>query len=404
MRKQNKVTFFVTFLILMSSLYFANDFVNLTILSETRPLGEDVTAMVLEYPVEIDNSQLSKISFDVIANRLKLNGFGEIKNRTITNVYANNIPETTNEAKNGRFVIIELFPEDINAETTYKVTDKYGITTAYDYNLEYTVIQKDNLLSVEGSIIAPKTIVGTYKKNPISDQFISSVYESPLGHKLPYSFFIPENYNPEEEYPLIVFLHGIGARGNNQMPLKANKGATVWASDEIQSQYPAFVLAPQCPLDSAWTKMFNNDFFTPTIHLEMVYDLVIKLLEEYNIDVNRIYGTGLSMGGFGIWALSISHPDFFAALVPVCGGADTSKAKYLVDLPIWTFHAEDDPLVDVNLTRNMVRTLKDLGGNIKYTEFEKGVVSPPLVPSAHASWIFAYNNYRMIEWVFSQSR
>lgn len=401
---QIRIRFFIITFIFVSTLFFADDSVRLTILSETRPLGEVVNALVLEYPKAIIGSNLSITSFEVIANRINSDGVGEVKRRTITNIYTNNAPELSTEKENGSFIIIELFENDINADTIYKVTDNHGITTAYDYNLEYTVIQKDNLLSVDGSTITTKTIVGNCKKNSISDQFISSVYESPSGNTLPYSFFIPKNYNPKEEYPLIIFLHGIGARGNNQMPLKANKGATVWASDEIQSQYPAFVLAPQCPLDSSWTNIFKNDFFTPTIHLEMVYDLSIKLSKEYNIDINRIYGTGLSMGGFGIWALSISHPDFFAALVPICGGADTSQAQLLIDLPIWTFHAEDDPLVDVKLTRGMVSTLRDLGNNIKYTEFEKGVVSPPLVPSAHASWVFAYNNYRMIEWVFSQSK
>ncbi|MCX7845800.1 MAG: phospholipase, partial [Dictyoglomaceae bacterium] len=111
---------------------------------------------------------------------------------------------------------------------------------------------------------------------------------------------------------------------------------------------------------------------------------------------------GLSMGGFGTFALAMSYPDTFAGLVPICGGGDPTKAHLIKHIPIWVFTAEDDPVVNVKIVRDIVKALQDLNAPIKYTEYEKGVVSPPLALMAHWSWIPAYKNQRMIEWLFSQ--
>lgn len=200
-------------------------------------------------------------------------------------------------------------------------------------------------------------------------------------------------------------MHGAGERGpNNRVNLKANEGAIVWASDLVQSSNPCFVLAPQCPHDSAWTNLFGGKPFEPTIYLEMVHELIMDLLKKYNINKNKIYLTGLSMGGFGTWALAMSYPKTFAALVPICGGGDPSKAYLIKDIPTWVFTAEDDPVVDVKVVRDIVKALQELGAPVKYTEYEKGIVSPPLALMAHWSWIPAYKNQRMIEWLFSQER
>jgi predicted peptidase len=135
----------------------------------------------------------------------------------------------------------------------------------------------------------------------------------------------------------------------------------------------------------------------------MVYELILDIEKKYNnIDKRRIYSTGLSMGGFGTWTINIAHPKVFTAIVPICGGGDPAKANLLVNKPIWAFHSEDDPVVDVAFSRNMVNALKKLGSNVKYTEYDKGVVAPPLAPMAHFSWVPAYNDQDMIEWLFLQ--
>lgn len=185
--------------------------------------------------------------------------------------------------------------------------------------------------------------------------------------------------------------------------ISSNKGAIVWAEDIVQSNHPCFVLAPQCPIDSSWTGVLTDgDPYTPTVYLHMVHELVLELADKFSIDKNRLYCTGLSMGSFGTWAINMAYPDTFAAMVPICGGGDPAKAKLLVDKPICNFHAEDDSLVKVSYSRNIVAALQELGSNIKYTEYARGVVSPPLAPFLHFSWVPAYNNQRMIEWVFNQ--
>lgn len=370
------------------------------IITQTQALGQVVIAVVLEYSSPIDPSQLSTSLFKVLANRIGERG-GELEPRTITKVYTNDKPYLASRPTPGKYVIIELNANDPNASTFFY--DNRGF--CIEYELEYTIIQKTNIKSLDGKILPPGAKITKERINLIVDDFQNSVYKNSEGRELSYSLFVPKNYDPNESYPLVVFLHGAGERGyNNQTPLKANEGAVVWAGEFVQKRNPCFVLAPQCPQNSAWTDLWGGNPFKPTPYLEMVHELILELQKKYNIDKNRIYLTGLSMGGFGTWALAISHPDTFAALVPICGGGDPSKANLIAHIPTWVFHAEDDPLVNAKFVRDIVKALQDLNAPIKYTEYEKGILTPPVAPTPHASWILAYKNQRMIEWLFSQSK
>lgn len=390
-------------LFIFSTTIFAIDTAKVKILTQVQAWGQVVVAVILEYPTEIDPSNVSSTTYEVLANRIRSDLGGELAPRTITRVYTNNKPSLAGSAVPGRYVIIELNPNDVNAGTLYYDVQKGGFN--FDYELEYTVNQKVNIKAVNGMVLPAGTMMGREKINLIVDEFKNYIYKNSEGKELPYSLFIPKNYDPQKQYPLVVFLHGAGERGyNNQVQLKANEGAIVWASDLVQATNPCFVLAPQCPQNAGWTDIWGGKPFEPSVYLEMVYDVILDLTKNYSIDKGRIYLTGLSMGGFGTWALAMVHPETFAALVPICGWGDTSKAYLIKDIPTWVFTAEDDPVVKVEGVRAIVKALQDLNAPIRYTEYEKGVVSPPLALMAHWSWVPTYKNQKMIEWLFSQRK
>jgi len=376
---------------------------SIKIITETRPLGPVVSAVVVEYNDIISPEKVSPSIYEVKANRLNEFG-GDLGNRNITRVYTNNRPVQTDTTTPGKYVIIELYTQDPNALVLFhKEIVEGGFN--YLYDLEYTVLQKENIESSEGSIIAAGVISGGERVDPVADKFKTSIYKN-HNKELPYGLALPDNYDHAKEYPLVLYLHGAGERGNNNLVnIPANKGSILWAEDSLQAENPCFVLAPQCPTDSSWTGILaDGGPFEPTVHLEMVHELLMELLNEYSIDKNRLYCTGLSMGGFGTWALNISYPETFAAMVPICGGGDPEQAEFLADKPIWNFHAEDDAVVDVSYSRDMVNALKNAGSNVIYTEYDIGVVSPPLAPFPHFTWVPAYNDKKMIEWLFTQEK
>ena len=239
---------------------------------------------------------------------------------------------------------------------------------------------------------------------PIIDKFQRLTYTDPqTGVTLAYNLFVPDNYDPNKSYPLVLFMHGAGERGNDSLSvLTENQGATIWAKDAEQAKRPCFILAPQCPKIKGWTSLMTRgwgDPFKPTNELGAVYTLLQKTIASYSIDKKCLYCTGVSMGGFGSWALNILYPDLFAAVVPVCSFADNTLVSKLTKKPIWFFAAEKDPLIKINKVRETVNALKSAGSNLKYTEYPTGSYFRPM---AHFSWVPAYANEEMREWLFSQ--
>lgn len=219
---------------------------------------------------------------------------------------------------------------------------------------------------------------------------------------LPYRLLKPEGYEKEgsQSYPLVVFLHGAGERGdNNESQLK--HGVAEFVTDAARKDYPCFLVAPQCPVKRAWSDLsggvkedpkFSE---TPIKEETLLLDLIDSLSKEYRVDKDRIYVTGLSMGGFGTWNLVSRRPDLFAAAVPICGGGDPSQAPKLTKLPIWAFHGDADRAVPVERTRGMIAAIKEAGGSPKYTEYE-GV--------GHDSWTQTYKDGAVIQWMFAQKK
>jgi predicted peptidase len=173
-----------------------------------------------------------------------------------------------------------------------------------------------------------------------------------------------------------------------------------FASDEIMAKYPAFVVAPQCPegeqwVDTPWTADSHTMKEKPTEPLRQSLELVESLAKVLPIDQNRLYITGLSMGGFGVWDAIQRHPDRFAAAVTICSGGDPAYAEKIKHIPIWAFHGDADTTVKPKRSREMIDALKKAGGNPKYTEY-KGV--------GHNSWEQTYADPKLYEWLFAQNR
>ena len=199
------------------------------------------------------------------------------------------------------------------------------------------------------------------------------------------------------KYPLVIFLHGSGERGNdNEAQLKW--GVMNFATDQNMMQHPAFVIAPQCPEKISWSNFSRTDMRlqpTPTRPMELLIGLIHQMVKTSAIDSNRIYITGLSMGGYGTYDAIERYPRLFAAAVPVCGGGDTSRAASIAHLPIWIFHGAEDPAVNPIYSLNMLQALTRAGAHPGFTQYPE---------SGHFSWLGAYSDALMMEWLFRQHK
>jgi poly(3-hydroxybutyrate) depolymerase len=238
---------------------------------------------------------------------------------------------------------------------------------------------------------------------PVSAQEISGfearTYQGTKA-SLPYRLFKVKTPTPGTKYPVILFLHGAGERGDdNAKQLMANAGATVWATDAHQAEHPAYVIAPQCPLNQQWvdTDWTKGSYSTTTVpisdELTTALELADAIAKEFSTDPTRQYITGLSMGGYGTWDAVARNPDRFAAALPICGAGDPTRAEALSMLPLWAFHGDADPVVPVSGSRDMVAALKAEGSSVKYSEYP-GV--------GHDAWTMTYANEEVVDWLFEQ--
>jgi predicted peptidase len=215
-----------------------------------------------------------------------------------------------------------------------------------------------------------------------------------------YRLLFPKNYDPKtnyfKKYPLVLFLHGAGERGDSALTVK-HIGA--WALQEKnRKNYECFVLVPQCEKNNKWVEVdWAADSHNQPKEMSKYMNLTVQLLEELQtelpIDSTKIYLTGLSMGGYGTWDLAARFPQKFAAIVPICGGADEKTVDSLKNIPIWVFHGALDQTVRPQRSRRMVEVLKKTGNkDLHYTEYEK---------VKHGSWKPAYEDETMWKWLFS---
>lgn len=206
--------------------------------------------------------------------------------------------------------------------------------------------------------------------------------EIKLKVELQYLIYLPKNYETsEEQFPLLLFLHGAGERGNDIELVKRHGPPKLV---EEGKEFPFIIVSPQCPEGTRWNYQ--------TLALTALLD---EIESKYRVDKNRIYVTGLSMGGQGTWTLALTQPNRFAAIAPICGWTDSWEVCKISHIPIWVFHGAKDNVVPVSESQEMVKALQDCGAKeVKLT----------IYPEAnHDSWTETYNNPELYNWLLSHS-
>lgn len=260
--------------------------------------------------------------------------------------------------------------------------------------------------------------------------FQQSTFTDPdTGIALKYNLFIPENYDASKSYPLVLFIHDAGVVGDDpRITLIQGLGAVIWATPSEQAKHECFVLAPQYPT------VIVNDFYEARPHLDVTVDLVNAVVGQYNIDENRLYTTGQSMGCMMSIEMMIRNPDLFAAALLVAGQWDATRMSVLAKANMWVVVSERNPRAFQGMNASMaaleaagaqvsratwngraspeefaieVRKMIAEGNNIKYVVFAEGTVVPEGLADDHRNnhiytWRVAYTIEGLRDWLFTQ--
>lgn len=236
------------------------------------------------------------------------------------------------------------------------------------------------------------------------NQFSKEIFLSQNGDTLLYRELQPKSISADTKYPLVLFLHGAGERGNDN-EAQLQHGANMFTNPVNQEKHPTFALFPQCPTNSFWAPINSEgakdeSFFPyndpmPTT-LQTVKELLDAFIDNNPIDPNRIYIMGLSMGGMGTFDMVCRYPQLFAAAIPICGGVNTQRLQEIeTSTSFRIFHGDADAVVPVTFSRDAYTTLKAKGVDVQYIEFP-GV--------NHDSWTPAFNRDDFMEWLFKQKK
>ncbi len=256
--------------------------------------------------------------------------------------------------------------------------------------------------TIASLLILPLAISGAWMMAaftaPKALEFRADVYKSD-GKELPYRYAAPEKIKSGKKYPLVIFFHGVGESGtNNDAQLKHPMNG--FFTPKSMHKYEYFALAPQVPLGSKWVDVSwiapsHHQPDHPAEYMAMAMDLLDSFIKTNPVDTNRLYITGVSMGGYATWDVITRYPGKFAAAAPICGGGDEHQAYKALKTAIWAFHGAKDQVVKVSRSRNMVDTLRKTGATIQYTEYPK---------VGHNAWDSAYKEPKLLPWMFAQRR
>lgn len=224
------------------------------------------------------------------------------------------------------------------------------------------------------------------------------IFKNAEGETLNYRIYLPKNMPAGQRVPLVLFFHGAGERGNDNLA-QLKHGVSNLIHYAL-AHGPAIVMAPQCPVgmqwvNTNWSAPSHSMPTTPSVSMKLALQLLQDKMDTLPIDPDRVYVTGVSMGGYGTWDILQRKPDLFAAAMPICGGGDVTCAQSLKNIPLWVFHGDTDKAVPVSRSRDMVNALKDCGGNVHYREY----------PGAgHDVWTRTYADSAVLDWLFAQRR
>ncbi|MEX0686077.1 MAG: prolyl oligopeptidase family serine peptidase [Balneolales bacterium] len=194
-----------------------------------------------------------------------------------------------------------------------------------------------------------------------------------------YLISFPKQYTSEgDSYPLLLFLHGAGERGNDLEQIRVHGPQKVADSG---TKFPFIIISPQVPEGGLWQE-------------EVLLNLLDEIIQVHNVDKDRIYLTGLSMGGYGVWDLAMADPGRFAAVAPIAGGGNPVEVCRLKDTPVWVFHGDQDTIIPPFNSTEMVRILRECDGNVKLTIYPD---------TGHDSWTTTYDNPAFYEWLLSNT-
>jgi predicted peptidase len=231
-------------------------------------------------------------------------------------------------------------------------------------------------------VLTPAVLFGA----DVKTGFVTKTHKNGDGSTSEFVVFVPHSYDGTKEFPIILFLHGSGeTKGDRsgKMPVEQGIGPHIKRNEKT---FPAFVVIPQSE-KRTW-KADSDDGKRAMAMLD-------ETMAEYKTDSKRQYLTGLSMGGFGAWSFAVAHSKRWACLVPICGGGDPKAAEVIQEIPCWCWHGDQDGAVKVDLSRQMIDSLKKAGASPRYTE---------LAHMGHNSWDAAYASPDLIDWMMKQKQ
>lgn len=399
-----------------------------TALSTVLGDGRKVAAVILEYDAPISNGSLSPESFAV-------------EGKEITAIYANLAPERAEKGSDGPYVIIEVKAEvDLFAQPAppteaemqqKKERDRMqggpGLRAGWStggndsYPGDAVVVQTKEISTAAGEIYkaSDTPIRTTAEICPVADRFEQQEFVSPYtGQVLPYNIFLPEDYDPEQQYPLVLFIHDAGvASAPVQQPLWQGNGATSWAEPEAQARHKCIVVAPEYPVITV------DDNWNYSHHLDATIALLKELQTRYSIDSKRIYTTGQSMGCMSSIVLMLKEPDLFAGALLVAGKWNPELMGPLDRQNIWIISCEGDSSSN-SLQGQAVEKWRSQGSPVSEATWEMTQTPEQFSAEAdkmraegnhllfthltggnhRATWFVAYGIPSVQDWLFEQHR
>lgn len=399
-----------------------------TAISRVLGDGRKVETVVLEYDTPISNKSLATGSY-------------RVEGKEVTRIYANAVPDRSQQGTDGRYVIIEVKAEvDLDARPQQPTAAdmekkrerdrmqggpglRAGWSTGGDdeYSGSAVAVQIANIKTTTGKTYkaSDAPISSTAERCLVADDFKQEEFVSPYtGQVLPYNIYLPENYDPTEQYPLVLFVHDAGvASGPVTHTLYQGNGATSWAEPEAQARHKCIVVAPEYPVITV------DDNWNYSHHLDATIALLKDLQNRYSIDPKRIYTTGQSMGCMSSIVMMLKEPDLFAGALLVAGKWNPALMEPLSEQNIWIISCEGDASSntlqgqavelwrsrgcavsestwDMTLPTNQLSDeadkMRSEGNHLLFTHLTGG--------NHRATWFVAYGIKGIQDWLFEQRR